>query len=294
MKKVIYYISFIIFLLCHISGFTETHIFDRNIEEIITNHKLGFGINNDINQCSKIFSFKAAEARQGVAVDKRYVYVVDNRAIGKYEKETGKLVDKWEGNEDGPIIHLDSGVVIDGKLYCAHSNYHDLPMVSSVEVWDTDSMEHIDSHSFGINWGSLTWIDWYNGYWWAVFANYSRVFGPSQTPYGNSYYTQLIKFDDKWNFLEGFIFPEKIIDRAQPMSISGGSWGADGFLYVTGHDLGEMYKIKLPEYGSILELIKIIPLDCQGQGIAWDRSKSDNVIYSIDKEQRAINASVCN
>jgi hypothetical protein len=154
-------------------------------------------------------------------------------------------------------------------------------------------MKHIDSHSFGINWGSLTWVDKYKDNWWAVFANYSRVFKPIQEPYGNSYNTQLIKFGDGWQFQEGFIFPEEIIEKVKPMSISGGSWGRDGYLYVTGHDLREVYKVRLPEYGSILEPIKIIPFDCQGQGIAWDRSKANNIIYSIDKEQRVVNVSIC-
>lgn len=282
-----------ILLTLNFSGLTETVSISGNIKTMSV-YKYGFGKITDINNCKKIFSFKAPEARQGIAVDAKYVYVIDSRAIGKYEKKTEKFITKWEGDENGPIIHLDSGVVIDKKLYCAHSNYHDLPMVSSVEVWDTDSMKHVESHSFGINWGSLTWIDRYNDSWWGVFANYSRVFGPSQDPYGNSYYTQLIKFDNNWQFQEGFIFPKEIIEKVEPMSISGGSWGRDGYLYVTGHDLSEMYKIELPEYGSVLKLINVIPLDCLGQGIAWDRYEKDNVIYSIDKAQKIVNVSMCN
>jgi len=36
------------------------------------------------------------------------------------------------------------------------------------------------------------------------------------------------------------------------MSPSGGRWGSDGFLYVTGHDLLEMYVLKLPIAGGRL------------------------------------------
>ena len=36
-------------------------------------NKSGFGDNGDITQCRKIFSFKATEARQDVAVDEKYV-----------------------------------------------------------------------------------------------------------------------------------------------------------------------------------------------------------------------------
>ncbi|HSC13479.1 MAG TPA: cycloisomerase, partial [Gammaproteobacteria bacterium] len=62
------------------------------------------------------------EANQGVGVDERYFYAVDNRAIGKYDKTTGKLVKRWEASGDAPIVHLDSAMVMDGKLYAAHSN----------------------------------------------------------------------------------------------------------------------------------------------------------------------------
>ena len=31
------------------------------------------------------------------------------------------------------------------------------------------------------------------------------------------------------------------------MSNSGGSWGPDGFLYLTGHDPAEIYKMRLPK-----------------------------------------------
>ena len=62
-----------------------------------------------------------------------------------------------------PIIHLDSGVIVDGKLYCAHSNYPGIPMTSSIEVWDPSTLEHIESHSFGIFRGSCTWVDQLQG-----------------------------------------------------------------------------------------------------------------------------------
>ncbi|MDY6821109.1 MAG: cycloisomerase [Deferribacterota bacterium] len=253
---------------------------------------LGKYIKNQINSCSLVKSYPSEFARQGVAVDDKYFYAINNREIGKYDKNTGKLISKWVGDENGPIIHLDSGVVVNGKLYCAHSNYHDLPMTSSVEVWDTKTMKHIDSHSFGINWGSLTWVDWHNNSWWATFGNYSRVFGPSMDPYGNSYYTQLIKFDSNWDFQEAFIFPDEIIEKAEPMSISGGSWGEDGYLYVTGHDLSEMYKVELPESGSILKLVDTIAVANEGQGIAWDRS-DPGMLYTIERSNRVVNISEC-
>ena len=126
--------------------------------------------------------FEISEANQGVGVDDKYFYAVDNQTIAKYDKKTGELVKKWKGQKNGPIIHLDSALLMDGKIYCAHSNYNEWPMTSSVEIWDADTMEHIGNHSFGIHWGSLTWVDFYNGHWWMTFANYDIPYGPNKTP----------------------------------------------------------------------------------------------------------------
>lgn len=229
----------------------------------------------------------ASEAYQGVGVDADHFYAVTDRAIGKYDKKSGKLVGRWEGPKDGPIIHLDSAVVVEGKLYAAHSNYPGLPMTSSVEIWDTAAMQHVGTHSFGIQWGSLTWIDRYDGFWWAVFANYSRVFGPMPVPYGNTYWTALVKFDDSWQWREAWTFPEKVLKRAEPMSISGGSWGPDELLYCTGHDHPEVYVLRLPKAGSVLELIETVPLENTGQGIAWDRS-APGILYAIQRSSKQV------
>src|ERR1051325_11176835 len=77
--------------------------------------------------------FKAAEANQGVAVDDQHFYAITNHAIGKYRKDTGERVASWDGGGSGTLKHLNAGVVLDGKLYCAHSNFPDLPEQSSVE-----------------------------------------------------------------------------------------------------------------------------------------------------------------
>ena len=71
----------------------------------------------------QIGEFAIPEANQGVGVDDRYFYAVNNRVIAKYDKRTGKLAGKWEGPKEGPIKHLDSAMLMDGKLYAAHSNY---------------------------------------------------------------------------------------------------------------------------------------------------------------------------
>jgi hypothetical protein len=38
--------------------------------------------------------------------------------------------------------------------------------------------------------------------------------------------------------------------------------------------------MKIPEAGSVLEVVEAIPLNIRGQGIAWDRHQK-NVLYGI-------------
>ena len=256
--------NLVVFCLFTIVFFAESRAADRQFKEITR--------------------FQMVEARQGVAVDEKYIYVIGSRKIGKYEKDSGKSVAKWEETENGPIIHLDSGVIIDGKLYCAHSNYSDVPMTSSIEIWDAQTLEHIDSFSFGIHWGSCTWVDRHDGYWWAAFAHYEKW---KHVTGKGSEWTTVIKFDDQWNDLEAWVFPENVVARFRPMSNSGGSWGPDSLLYCTGHDRSEIYAFRIPARGSVLELVDTISINIFGQGIAWDRSRQ-NLIYGIRKKDKEV------
>ena len=94
--------------------------------------------------------YDAPEAGQAVAIDERHFYAIVNSMIAKYDRETGKRVAVWKSDAERPLRHLNSGIVRDGKLYCANSNYPQWPEASSVEIWDTKTMEHIGSHSLGI------------------------------------------------------------------------------------------------------------------------------------------------
>jgi hypothetical protein len=228
----------------------------------------------------QVGEFVIPEANQGVGVDAKHFYAVDNQTIGKYDKMSGKLVKKWQGDKNGPLLHLDSAMVMDGKLYAAHSNYPEWPMTSSLETFDTETMEHVGSHSFGIQWGSLTWVDWHDDHWWMTFANYDRLLGPNKTPYGHKANTVMVKLTRDFRPAESWTLPKVLLDKFEDMSNSGGSWGPDGFLYLTGHDPAELYRMRLPKAGSVLELVDIIPMNIRGQGIAWDRSQP-GIIYGI-------------
>jgi hypothetical protein len=234
--------------------------------------------------------FDANNARQGVAVDAGHFYAVNNFEISKHDKSTGKAIAQWAGRAEGePLIHLDSLMELDGRLYASHSNYPVSPMTSSVEVWDARTMQHVSSYSFGIGRGSLTWLDRHDGFWWATFANYDKVQDGQTAPYGHTDNTQVVKLDDDFRIMQAWTLPLEILDRMRPMSNSGGSWGPDGMLYLTGHDLGEIYVMRIPDAGSILTWVATVRIPAlEGQGIAWDRSMPGRYLWAINKGDRKV------
>ena len=229
-------------------------------------------------------SYATFDAHQAVAVDRRSFYVVDNRHITKHDRATGKPLLQFVSPDDGPIIHMDSAAVVGDRLYTAHSNYDESPMKSSIEVYDTRTLRHVQTYSFGIDRGSLTWLDRHDGAWWAGFANYDKVPDGQTAPYGGTDNTQVVKMDDHFQVVSSWTIPQTILDRFKPMSNSGGSWGPDGRLWLTGHDLGEAYVMELPAAGSDLRWIATVTLPgVEGQGIAWDRSGGRPTLWAIKR-----------
>jgi hypothetical protein len=234
--------------------------------------------------------FDASNARQGVAVDAGHFYAVNNFAIAKHDKSTGTDVAHWAGRAEGdPLTHLDSLMEFEGRLYASHSNYPVFPMTSSVEIWDAATMQHVASHSFGIDRGSLTWLDRHAGFWWAAFANYDKVQRGQTVPYGLTNSTQVVKLDDDFKVLQAWTLPLQILDRMRPMSNSGGAWGPDSLLYLTGHDHAEIYVMQIPQAGSTLTWLATVKNPAlSGQGIAWDRSLPGRYLWTIHKGDRQV------
>jgi len=164
------------------------------------------------------------EARQGVAADGAFIYAISNHALGKYRKDTYERVGEWECPEGDPLIHLNAGIVYQGRLYCAHSNYPGVPNLSSVEIWDPVTMRHVGSHSFGRAEGSFTWLDRRDGHWVACFVHYAKKGGePDRGPA----WTRLVEFDDEWRQTGAWAFPEDLMNKlgARGYSVSGGAFG---------------------------------------------------------------------
>lgn len=232
-------------------------------------------------------SFEIPEINQAIGVDADYFYAIDNTSIAKFKKDTHEKVAERD-YEDTGAIHFDSAAVVDGKIYIAHSNYSTWPMTSSLEIFDAATLDHLDSYSFGIQIGSFTWVDQApDGTWWGGFANYNRVFDKNQFAYGNKYTTQVVHFTADWEIAEQYVIPDVVVEKFEDMSNSGGSWGPDGNLYLSGHDPAEAYVMQLPKIGSTLDWIGTVPLAIAGQGIAWDRSQPD-VIYGFVRDTRMV------
>jgi len=225
----------------------------------------------------------APEANQGVAVDAGFIYAVDNSEIAKYDRATGAKVAAWTG-DPATFPHLNSCAVIGAELVCASSNYPALPMQGSVEVFDPQRMVHLRSVALTPQPGSLTWVDRRDGAWWACFANYD---GRGGEPGRDHRFTTLLKFDDRWRVAGVWTFPDTVLARFKPKSASGGAWGADGRLYVTGHDLPEVYVLELPRVGTVLKHVATIPVAFEGQAIAFDRG-ADRVLFGISREKREV------
>lgn len=235
--------------------------------------------------------FSSPDAYQAVAVDADYFYAINNRKISQHLKLNGELIDQWDESSDleFPLRHLDSGVVLDGELIAAHSNYPRWPMRSSIEIWDIETRKHKRRHEFGVFLGSMTWIDRKNNTWWGAFGNYDiRQIGMIQ-PYGGTSNTVVVKFDAQFSVEQQWKLPAEIIELITPMSNSGGSWGDDGFLYLTGHNHPEIYVMKAPEDSDILSWVATVDIPgLDGQGIAWDRSSQGDELWAILRSSREV------
>ena len=206
------------------------------------------------------------DAWQGVAAGPAGLYAIGDSEITRIDRDTGRAIVRWRG-DPSRFQHINSCTAVGIDLVCAMSNYPALPMRSSVEWFDAQNLIHLGTRALAPNIGSLTWADWHDGSWWACYANYD---GKGGAPGRGHKATLLIRYDAEWREQAQYSFPPAMLDRLAPHSASGGSWGADGLLYATGHDRTEVYALRLPAIGSVLELAATLPLPTHGQGIAWD------------------------
>ena len=143
-----------------------------------------------------------------------------------------------------------------------------MPNLSSVEIFDANTLKHVGSHSFGHGYGSLTWIDRRNGAWFACFVYYAKK---GAEPDKDPSWSQVIKFDAEWRRMGAWVLPAELVERFGGYSSSGGAFGPDGRLYITGHDATELYALEFPEAGSALRWVETIPISAEGQAFSGIR-----------------------
>jgi hypothetical protein len=242
---------------------------------------------NVLSALPLIAKFPAEEAIQGVAVDKQCFYAINNADIGKYERGSGRKVGEFRAATSVtpplPLHHMDGGMVLGDKLYCSHSNFSETPMLSSIEIFDTRTLKHLQSQSFGLDAGSLVWVDWQYNAWWVCFGHYNEKGGE---PGKSNHMTSLVRYDTQWRKTAGYAFPKDIIARWDGMTASGGVWGPKNLLFVTSHHAPEFYIFRLPRAGSILELVCIVQSPAEGQGLAIDINKKR--LFQIQRKERAV------
>ena len=244
----------------------------------------------------KIFPIKVT---QGVAVDEAFFYALSNTSIDKCDKQTGQVIATWKADKkiatQKHFKHLNSGMVIEDKLYAAHSRFPIAPNDCSVEVFDVtgEKLEHVQSIRMPSKHGSLTWVDRRDDdSWWMCYAVYGKA---------NNQQTKLIKYRyDGADFseVESYFFPAEVVAKWGSMSCSGGSWGPDGLLYTTGHDHAQAYVLEvdkeasteadtdLDNRGGLKYLRTEKDTGFYGQGIAWDRFVKAPLLWGIVKNKK--------
>ncbi|PQJ29744.1 hypothetical protein [Rubritalea profundi] len=230
------------------------------------------------NREVKIFPIIAS---QGVAVGKDHFYAISNTSVQMCDKSSGRVLRKWKADtsqeEFSHFKHLNSGTVVGDKLYCAHSRYGVDANNCSVEIWDLagGEMAHEKSIKMPRDHGSLTWVDKdSNGDWWMCYGVYGKI---------KNRQTQLLQYqyvDGEFTQKAHYFFPHSVVEHWGRMSCSGGSWEADGKLYITGHDHASVYVLQMVE-GELRFLREEKGLAIKGQAIAWDRFSEHPTLWGI-------------
>lgn len=215
-------------------------------------------------------SLPSAHATQAAAADDKTVFAVSSATVAMYDRGSGKEI----GKSMGPAQHLNSAFLLDGKLYCAHSNYPKKPAESDIRVFDPATLKLTIFHAFEDAPGSLTWAVKRDGQWWCCFAHYGKDNGK----------TLLLKFDEAWKEVGRWTFPPELVADWDNYSLSGAIWQGEHLL-ATGHDKKVLYRLKLPKEGKVVEVVDVIASPFPGQGIAVDPKGG---LVGIDRAKRAV------
>jgi len=209
---------------------------------------------------NQIIRYKAKEATQGVISYGNYFYAIGTNTIGKYDKRTGKKL-----KTSKKFKHLNGGIIKNNELYITHN-----PQGNNwIEIFDLN-LDHLRTINMNKHNGSLTWIDYHNNKWWGSLSFYKNNLNKSR----------IVQFDSNWNIIKKWEYPKELLNKFYPYSNSGGKFH-NGLLFLTGHDKGEIYVIKINDK---IDLINIIKLPITGQGISSD----GNYVYGINRTLKEV------
>jgi hypothetical protein len=221
------------------------------------------------------------EARQGITVDDLYFYAISDRHVGKYERKSGKKV--LSRKYDDNIKHLNGGFIDGDNLVCTHNpkginsivtiNKHNLEIINRYDLTNTKLTNNINSTFIDGTNSYLTWISRYNSKTYGVIAFYKEHVDN----------TIFCEFDEKFNIINSWKFPKKVLSRLKPWSVSGG-FVKNGYIYASGHDKGEIYILHIKDDKNILELLEIIDVKSSGQGVSYH----NNNLFVIHRKKKQV------
>ncbi|QJE98912.1 endonuclease [Luteolibacter luteus] len=210
-------------------------------------------------------------ATQAAAADEKFVYAVSSTAIAKLDRATGEEL----ALSKGKASHLNSAVILDGKVYAAHSNFPLKPEQGEIRVLDPETMELGLFHRFDDPPGSLTWALRKGKEWWCHFAHYGK----------DNTKSLLLRFDESWHETGRWDYPADLVKDWGSASLSGAVWQGD-VLLATGHDHKRVYRLKLPAEGKTMQWIDTVDSPFPGQGIAADPKTGG--LVGIDRTRKAV------
>jgi len=196
------------------------------------------------------------EATQAAAADLKSVYAISNTTIVRVDRLTGAELARATAPD---LRHLNSAVLHEGRVYCAHSNYPLQPEESDIRQYDPETNTLTLFHRFEQPPGSLTWCLPRDGVWWCCFARYGR----------ENDQTVLIRYEADWKETGRWTFPKEVVEDWDGMSASGAVF--DGAtLLVSHHHFQVLYRLAIPDQPGTLRFIEALASPFPGQGIAVD------------------------
>lgn len=217
-------------------------------------------------------TFDSPFATQAAAADEKFFYAISNTVVAQYDRTTGQLVTQGTAPD---AKHLNSGFVWQGRVYCAHSNYPQLPEESEIRVFDPQTGQLSLFQRFEDPAGSIVWCLKRGKHWWCCFAHYGE----------HNRRTVLIRYADGWVETGRWTFPEQVIADWDGMSASGGVFDGETLL-VSHHHFRVLYRLRIPEQAGVLEFVEALSCPFPGQGIAVDPVTGG--LIGIDRPRRLI------